>query len=1090
MGNYFKFLYKQGMHNIKRSFLILIGISLSIAVMSGINIYINSAQVGYLNSQLYTLSDLYVGYTDDNLDYQGAKFHVKYDDIEEIYWGSGIDFAGFYAYDSIDIPQLGIIKNYSDVLESDRIPGLEELEYLNVYLQIFDYSFYSSYRFNEFFNIVLGTAPSNPNEMMVDYATYQRLNLTVGEETTLDLKFYRSRDGYRGTDTKPSRYYPLYDYNWTDVVISGIYVPLKPSFRFIDQTYNSSISNYDFSKLNQIPLLDQHNLPVFTGYDMNESAVGNDHFFIDFMDRLVSEITSGSYTGKNLIEQHFGVMAEYDRATIGTGQIYSTKQNLENAYIYIHYQVYSGTNPVSIRRSSTVVVQPLFSKLDQVQTRFESIKTEFQIINIPIFIFAIIIGNLGFKTKIRGRNEEFLLFRSKGMSTWRINLLIISETIFNALFIFIIGMAGGLGFFNLFKHFLTDYLNLSGELLTLLSPPASSYAVTLGFSLGISFLSSLSVFTYVNRMTSDKILKSIGSDDMDALYDEKTLFGGKTIQEEEEFDKMLKRVNPMKALKMQKYYEDKVKIKENKVGVSSIIFIVVGVLPFIPFIIIGLANSPLQNDFLIKIRDYIQELGFVFESLLLISPIFIVIGVIKAVILDKPSRFARLGKFLSKPFLNIKSFICGMELVRRKQFRYLVLIMSLFSSILMYTNLYTTTSINQEVIKRNFNVGADILIEPRPFGNNIDNMRDTEVYKDHMISTFANNTDMIIDDVLFVYYEFAYIEEIDDNVNIYYTDLEKYYEFITEPGKYHVSSGFRSVMKDLINQNNQVNENVTPSVIANQVFYDTVGVNPGLSYDMNISHEFYYYENETNPIEYVMASLDYTYELFPGLFNPYEDGTEIPCLLMDTDFVTHTNWSLVSPNLFVMLDVDYQNFDFSEIDIEEQINNASYGYIVYGDFKFYDNQWNDLKFRMQNSGIEKFFGIVHFETILVGLLMSFGLAITLLAYQEDNKYFNGILLSRGFGKQGIMKLIFSEMMVLFSIAFVGGGFFSMILALLTIALKPVLYPEIVNLSFNAFFDPLTLFGLYGLICFLSYALYYVSFKINARKSITRYFHKF
>lgn len=1090
MGNYFSFLHKQGIHNIKRSVLILLGISLSIAVMSGVNVYINSAQMSYLNVKLDNMSDLYIGYYHQSFGYYGQIYDNKMEPMEEIIEKSDID-VDTYILNFFQLRQLALFKNYSNVPEDDKI-GLQDIEFLNVDMFILENSFFESKRFNEFISIKQGTYPTNPNEMLIDYASYQRLNLTIGTPIDIDLKFYRNRWAYNGTETSGTLSHPLFDYNWTDVVISGVYLPTKPLFYFQNEQYYSE-DNYKYAQtsISNLPLLESELMPIFTTYNYvdNNYYIDEDHFFIENFNQITEDFVRNEYDYTNYMHAYYGVLCEYDRSQITATKLISTKNKINNAYTFIDGQIeYYGLDVTTNIYSTVFTSQNLFARLNEVQTRFEAIKIEFQLINIPVFIFAIIIGNLGFKTKIKGRNEEFLLFRSKGMSNWKINQIIVVEALYSSTFIFILGMTGGLAFYSLFRHFLTDYLSLSQNLLTLMTPSWVSFLTTFLFSVGITFLSSISIFTYVNRMSSDKILKALGSDDMDVLYDEKTLFDEKTVQEEEDFQDMLKRMEPEKADQMKKYYENQIKMSEHKISSSAILLIILGILPFFPFVLVALSNV-IENDLLLQFSTTLRLYGPIFEAILIFSPILLVLGIIKGIILDKPSRFAKVGKYLSTPFLKAKNFICGMELVRRSQFRYLLLILALFSGILMYTNIYTTTSLNESIIKDNLDVGADILGEPVGFGNRLRNMRDINTYKEDMINSFENNSQLQIEDMVFVYHQYNYFDDIDQSINLFIVDFERYYEVVTESNKFQVSQDFRSTMASIIEKNRNLEEESVPSVIANTLLFNEMQITPKIEHETTFMHEIYYYENDTETPEYVPGILDYQLDILPGIAPESVMKLEY-VVLLDYYSVMHTNWSLISDDFTVLFDV---NFLQNEIDydlFEDDIANASIGKLVFGDFYYYDFRWDDLKFRMVPYGIEKFFGIVHFEAILIGILMSFGLAIILLAYQEDNKYFNGILLSRGFGKIGILRLIFSEMTVLFLIAILGGGLLSAIMAFITIALKPLLYPKFVNLSYFVFFDPLTLFGLYGLICLLSYALYFISYQINARKSITRYFHKF
>ena len=133
MGSYLKFFFKQGVHNIRRSVLILLGISLSVAVLSGINIYVNSAQFSYLNESFDMIEDYNFFFSDsaNQFQYEGEMYTGYAEYIDSVVSEASIKYDAYYEYDFFNFPEFGLVKNYSGVPD-DQLGGRENFEYQEI----------------------------------------------------------------------------------------------------------------------------------------------------------------------------------------------------------------------------------------------------------------------------------------------------------------------------------------------------------------------------------------------------------------------------------------------------------------------------------------------------------------------------------------------------------------------------------------------------------------------------------------------------------------------------------------------------------------------------------------------------------------------------------------------------------------------------------------------------------------------------------------------------------------------------------------------------------------------------------------------
>ena len=193
-------------------------------------------------------------------------------------------------------------------------------------------------------------------------------------------------------------------------------------------------------------------------------------------------------------------------------------------------------------------------------------------------------------------------------------------------------------------------------------------------------------------------------------------------------------------------------------------------------------------------------------------------------------------------------------------------------------------------------------------------------------------------------------------------------------------------------------------------------------------------------------------------------------------------------DIYQMIDIDPDIEDDPAV-LTEMLNNASSGYVGYTGIEFYDQNWNDLNYKMDLSegGV---YGIIYLEFVVIGVLLAFGLAILILSFQRENKYFNGVLLARGFGRINLLKLILSQIYIIFLIGISTGLLSGLITSFSLIKMATAINYGSGIISFPIYANVLELVEILGIIILSSFVIYLVSYYFEAKKNITEYFHKF
>ncbi|MHA1765486.1 MAG: hypothetical protein ACTSVK_04425, partial [Promethearchaeota archaeon] len=182
MGNRLSFYFSQGTKNLKKSVLIIFGLSLAISMVSGISLYIDSYQKYFVNQSFDQILDFNVIYhplvESENI----SDFLPENDQsiISTIQNSKNLEIESYFRYFYLYTSDFCFYRNYS-ALNGHSFNNYDIVEGNFVNLGLFDANYYTSKRFQSYFSIINGTYPKSNNEIMIPIDLAYKMNLTLGE---------------------------------------------------------------------------------------------------------------------------------------------------------------------------------------------------------------------------------------------------------------------------------------------------------------------------------------------------------------------------------------------------------------------------------------------------------------------------------------------------------------------------------------------------------------------------------------------------------------------------------------------------------------------------------------------------------------------------------------------------------------------------------------------------------------------------------------------------------------------------------------------------------------------------------------------
>lgn len=1108
MGTKFKFYFRQGIASTRRSTMVIMGLVLAISIIAGLNFFLDS--------------------------YQTQKLAENYDNVIDTRISehpNPEDTPYLADLNAVQLAQESIIQQFN----REEFYHEEWYKYFQTYFTYpafsntsdFSYfvsesNFYQSPRFTEYFMIYEGRSPQTENEIMVEYSYAKAYDINIGDNWCANF----SSDRYLNDSDIYDEFEDLTGTITAEMTleVAGVYVA-KTSIINVASYYYRFPTIYN-SATEKIEVYEKFNNYYYDSnviFSMSNFTEGNMHPILETWNTLIEQKLNVTTESRRLVGFNTGIFGIYDRESISYRNVISTASKLSNMEknildLYIDASEFGYTNYIG-----------RFLKNYAEEITILRIATQFM--NIPIFGFGVFIGIFNFQISTKEKADEFLLLRSKGIPQRMIKHQFLVEATIIGTISSTIAIGIGRVTYEIFKSFMPALLG--GNLESPLSFQLTFLSILIVYISGIfmTIISSLPSIRSINKLESSDLLGKLGSDDLDVEYDETTLFttnpksaitlsdtpflindtttkinyehlgdnsnaGMKTLPNTQNNNQQNNGNKKRKLKRKSKdahinLYRNSLKGKEKKIRKIGWILLVISLFPLFYFILYLISISPNAPDTLFNLTEnLLKYLDFMIVFAIL-APLFMVIGINRLIMKEKPSRFAHIIKKIARLFVKQKDYIVALQMIKEKEFRRFVNLVAIFTSLFLFSNLFFVSVNGMEIINQNYEVGADAKIylesgqNPEILGN-ITILEINAAEKEFKNITTSNNK-TFIDEAALLVERTVY----SDYHKEFFVNISKYIEMIQEDGKYMPSRDYQQKLEEIQKYLDDPNPEKLPGIIVTPRYLEYNNLEVGDT--SQVSNRFF---NETsNSTEEVSIDVKIISELpfFVGLYNVYSGRYSWNLgIIMDTSLIEELQISNAidegSFRSYMMLDLT-DKYAKTKDDMRNMLLNSSLTNLEYRNFYLYISDATDIDAIPQgDSIIFTVYRVIYMEFIIIGALIAITLAIFMLGMLRKNKYLNGLLLSRGIGWRGLNKFLLAELSIVFVLA-LGIGLASGILS--TISLLKI-YQNVIygGRNFPILAKPLDILYLFGTIVGLSFAIYSIAFHYESKKNITEYFHKF
>ena len=486
------------------------------------------------------------------------------------------------------------------------------------------------------------------------------------------------------------------------------------------------------------------------------------------------------------------------------------------------------------------------------------------------------------------------------------------------------------------------------------------------------------------------------------------------------------------------------------------------------------------------------------QLILFIFPFFFIFGVIKFITTENPRRYAKLCRKISTIFFpgkNGTSYLVGMEMVKRKKFSALILLIGIISGLITFLNIVDNTNNQNQKIVDNLSIGADLKISLT--STEFKGMPNRTNLEDALYSLQNSQNQSVVKNLVTVYQENSQKYKFK---NIYYVDFSKYLEVINENGKIMPDPSMESKLMEIINHNLNKSKNYHAAIVSDS-YLKLNGLEIG---DLiNYRHEYYIPSADVHLYLNLTVKIVQVISLLPGIYSKplgydasgvygsyYFSRAGSENIAIDISIIDETNPFLHSSFFYHLIDLN-ESVLYSNSAIVSDVHTKFSNITEHSpSFSFYNQNWADINYRPNRGimNISGFFWMASMVLIIIAIQIALGLAVLISASQQENRHFAGILLARGFGRKGIFKFLFSQLFIIYflglSIGVLSGVLSGNIIMNLlnTVILRGVVLPVLIN-----FYD---IFMIIGFIVAVSLTIFIVSYLFETRHSIDEYLREF
>ena len=951
MGNKITFYIKESTKYLNQSKLTILTLAIAVSMVAGFGFYFDSAQKFILHETNYNTFDFAAQFLGaDDLTYSVSDTELE---VQEAFSLSNLHIEHSYFYRVISNEKISLY--YQDEQKEQSF---------NIIWLALESQYFQSPRFDQYFEMVEGNHPEKPNEIIFDSIFAQRFNLQIGYNQTLTFRI-----GLGSSIEVPNLdIVGFYSIKQTTVQF-GVELPLfekDSNFVFISKNFTDASEIYPHKELVK-GVENNANFPAYANY-----------YF--------------------LTQTYLGM--EFDRDSVNIARLSASATNIMQTF-----------NQFALHLPEYVTSYNIISSVMQNQFQFQStVRLSIQFTNLPLYIFAIYMGSVANKSKVRKRYHEFFSMRMRGFPKKMIKNQLLTEALISSLFISLIGLILGVGIFFLSQYWLNPLFlvqfNKTGFALSLFFS-WRTILETITFGIVLNVLASLSTIKHINSQKTSKLSSELANVKGDVDYDESTLYF-KHREKSQENSEKLELVNFMKK-------------KEELIPKWGILLAISSLIPIILFITMIIGQNIQTSDTIIEISELLYENLNLLIILTMLSPFLLVIGLIRFLVIESPPRFAKISKKIAHIFMKKRDYFVGIEMVRQKQYTRIIILSGLYVALLLFANMSTNSLIRQDNLRANLQTGTDLTVDFSISSNNFHNLTDIERFESQLKDIQLEDGQYLVNDTMR-----TYMSQTFSGTGIrtkYILNLSEYLPQILAFEKILPNDQFVNDIQEVIAYNQELmDEPDKVGIICSSSYMEMNNFQLGdritfLQSSVNFSTSQYIAKQITAKIIKVI-------DVMPGLY--FSTSNSQSDFMVVSDHIFSDYGDDVIPVMSVRELVNLNPIDrSSENDYQKYANyllNSTDYTMLNADFRFYDYDWEKVDSSSYNNTDIPYLGLFYFNLIIIGIILAAGIAILIVSTHDLNRGLYGELLARGFGRKGINLLVLAEMSISFLLAIVIGAF--------------------------------------------------------------------
>ncbi|UYP48407.1 hypothetical protein NEF87_004692 [Candidatus Lokiarchaeum ossiferum] len=1004
----FPFYVRLSLQWIKKSYLIIISVSVTLSMILATNLVIESGISEDFTAHMENSSEFIIGSPEsttiipENIaaelqDYENRVLSISQTSEKNSKLFSDIDSYKFFMIHA-GWGSFGLRENYPISKGSFDFGSLTSRINFFVYPE----NYYRTERFAKNFILMEGSYPKTETEVLVPY-TYNLLwNYQIGDD--FDMTYFvgdSSVTEFRLQENGSIQIaFPNPDIiqriHLNSVKIVGFYVFSSRLIDILGETYQMDLTyekimgddlgsnNYDDTPLFFYSNFSQSSIANHPAYHFYDTIFQNNSLFNAVMHQTYNILGdsnifhSGITLARSLDEINYNDITSYENQL---NQIHQVLQTSFKTETYLRTYRYSINN-----LRSYVATMRLYSFA----------------INLPLMIFTIFIAFSSMQNWKKSRLDSFLQLSIKGMTKKQIRSQMILEIISMSVICVLISI---LLSFILFFPIRSTLISLFFPTLSVnqiqitISPFWSAFTFLFAFiTISISYKH---LFKTLKKTEIQDIYENQNQEYLLGIYNENTTYAEK---------------KPKKNSKKHKesQYEDSVEETEkSNRKISYFLF------PFIlvPLFVYGLAlysaNHDLSNDLSNFVNDIFRSAGVTMVFALILPILIVLFGIYRFLIVESPRRYAKLCCFLSKPLNRELNYLMGLEMIRRKEFRYIIIMLVVFLSSTFILNPYSTSSASYPKVIANSLIGADITIEIQFDETNLGSQISHTAF-DSQIQNIFDEENISLEQPLSVVTQRAEIyaksgSETLVQRRIHYFNFSQFLKFNSHQNNHFPSTVLDQSIEDVVEYNKDPNSSDVGIVCGSAYdFYKDLEDFPPFVVNMT------YFNSNLMKIESI--ELECKLLARTDSFSPvsnYESGYDYGWdLFIDITHVLPFNCTLLAQE-YVFLG---NKMDKSDDSI---LNNDKLTEFLETETKQYDINEVDYQYMQYSTSFALFktkLGYSLYSLLLLAFSLTISQGIMFIHSTRNNFVFYGHLLTRGVSRKQVYLFGLGQLLLMFFLA--------------------------------------------------------------------------